>query len=148
MSTSYSYHISTSRLPTEDERRLVEWLIANSSTDSLKYANQIPQLRIVNRCPCGCPSVDFAIANRSRFGFSEVIARADGRTPEGTPVWATLHSRQGEIAELEVYPLACHAGVLGLPKLESLKVHNGLTTSEVGAQSRAPWQGDIVSAIS
>jgi len=42
-----------------------------------------------------------------------------------------LHSRQGEIAELEVYPLASHAGVLGLPKPESLKVHNYLTTSEV-----------------
>jgi hypothetical protein len=121
MTTSYSYHISTSRLPTEDEHRLVEWLIANSSPDSLKYANQIPQLRVVNGCPCGCPSVDFAIADRSRFGFSELIARADGRTPEGTPVWVTLHSRQGKIAELEVYPLARHAGVLGLPKLESLK---------------------------
>jgi hypothetical protein len=129
MSTSYSYHISTSRLPTEDERRLVEWLIANSS-DSLKYANQIPQLRVVSRCPCGCPSVDFAIADRSRFGFSEVIARADGRTPEGTPVWVTLHSRQGEIAELEVYPLDRYAGILALPEVKSLKAHNRLTTLE------------------
>jgi hypothetical protein len=130
MSTSYSYHSSTSRLLTADERRLVDWLIVNSSPESLKYATQIPHLRVVSRCPCGCPSVDFAIGDRSRFGLSEVIARADGRTPEGTPVWVTLHSRQGEIAELEVYPLARHVGVLGLPKLESLKVHNRFTTSE------------------
>jgi hypothetical protein len=130
MSTSHSHQISESRLPTEDERRLVEWLIANSSPDSFKYASQIPQLQVVSRCPCGCPSVDFAIAGRSRFGSPEVIARADGHSPEGTPVWVMLHSRQGEIAELEVYPLANDAGIFGLPKPESLKVHNCLTTSE------------------
>lgn len=130
MSASYSHHISTSRLPTQDELRLVKWLIANSSPDSFKYASQISQLQVVSRCPCGCPSVDFAIAGRSRFGPSEVIACADGHSPEGTPVWVMLHSHQGEIAELEVYPLANDAGVFGLPKPESLKVHNCLTTSE------------------
>jgi hypothetical protein len=108
----------------------VKWLIANSSPDSFKYASQISQLQVVSRCPCGCPSVDFAIAGRSRFGPSEVIACADGHSPEGTPVWVMLHSHQGEIAELEVYPLANDAGVFGLPKPESLKVHNCLTTSE------------------
>lgn len=128
MTTSYSYLISASRQPTEDERKLVEWLVANGSPDALKYACQIPRLQVVSRCPCGCPSVDFAIANRSRFGSSEVIVRADGRSPEGTPVWVMLHSRQGELAELEVYPLANDAGVFGLPKPESLKVHNRLST--------------------
>jgi hypothetical protein len=121
MSTSYSYHISTSRLPTEEELRLVEWLTDNSP-NSFKYAGQISQLRVVSQCACGCPSVDFAIAGRLRFGSSEVIARAQGCSREGTPVWVMLHSRQGEIAELEVYSLACHAGVLGLPTPESLRI--------------------------
>ncbi len=131
MSRSYSHQISESRLPTQEELRLVEWLIANSSLDSFEYARQIPQLEVVSRCPCGCPSIDFAIAGRSRFGSPEVIALAEGRSPEGTPVWVMLHSRQGEIAELEVYPLAKDAGDFGLPEPESLKIHNCLTASEV-----------------
>jgi hypothetical protein len=131
MRTTYSNDIFVNEPPTNEERRFVKWLIANGSGDTREYARQISQLRVVSRCLCGCPSVDFAIGDYSQFGPSEPIVRAEGRSPNGIPVWVMLHSRRGEIAELEVCSLVPHRGVLRLPDPESLTVQDCLNTTEV-----------------
>src|SRR5918997_2970762 len=91
------------RALTSEERRLLEWLIANGTSDASAYASQLPQVKVVARCTCGCPTLDLALGEK-RFrtvGISTVLADAFGHSPEGVPVNVILHAREGEISELE-----------------------------------------------
>ena len=89
---------------TEAERKLLEWLITNGTDDAPAYASQLPQVKVVGCCKCGCPSLDLAVGGkRSRtHGISTVLAEVGGHSPEGVPVIVILHACEGEISLLEV----------------------------------------------
>jgi hypothetical protein len=108
---------------TFEERRLLEWLISNGNADASAFASQLPQVKVVARCTCGCPTLDLALGeNKSRtVGASTILADAAGRSPEGIPVNVILHAREGEISELEV--ISCdETKVFGMPTPEMLEV--------------------------
>jgi hypothetical protein len=106
-----------------EERRLLEWLTANGNPEASAYASQLPQVKVVARCTCGCPTLDLALGEK-RFrtvGASTILADAFGHSPEGVPVNVILHAREGEISELEV--ISCdETEVFGMPMPEMLKV--------------------------
>ena len=108
---------------TFEERRLLEWLIANGNPEAPAYGSQLPQVKVVARCTCGCPTLDLALdAKKSRtVGASTILADAFGHSPEGVPVNVILHAREGEISELEVIPCD-ETNVFGMPMPEMLKV--------------------------
>jgi len=108
---------------TDEERTLLEWLIARGTHEAEEYASQVPQVRVVARCTCGCPTIDLAIGDRQHrtIGASQVLAEFEGITPEGIEVGVILHARQGQLSELEVYAMPDVDGPFRLPRLDSLK---------------------------
>jgi hypothetical protein len=105
------------------ELALVQWLVENGGQNTKGYSSQIAGLKVVGRCACGCPTVDFAVGpNFERItGGSEILADVVGNTPEGIAVGVILHARQEQIAELEVYSLTGTEQHFGLPTIKSLK---------------------------
>ena len=101
-------HIPVERAPSNNERILLEWLLACpssnvSGSDVSKYKSQVAKLRVVAKCGCGCPTVDFALGSDRKSGASEIVAEAGGKSPEGVLVGVILHAREGELSELEVH---------------------------------------------
>ncbi len=120
---SDSFIIPEHRDLTREERRLLEWLIANGHTDATAFAAQIPQARVVARCKCGCPTLDLAVGGKTSrtIGASTILADAYGHSPEGVPVNVTLHAREGELSELEVISMD-DTDVFGMPTPEALQI--------------------------
>ena len=108
---------------TTEERRLLEWLIANSPTDTTAFAAQVSRTKVVARCTCGCPTLDLAVGEKTSRTVcaSTILADAYGHSPEGVPVNVTLHAREGEISELEVISRDA-TNVFGMPTPETLQV--------------------------
>jgi hypothetical protein len=111
------------RLLTEEERKLLEWLLANGSPEAKPYISQIANVNVVGKCTCGCPTIDLALGNREQRKTAPSIILADftGKTPEGIEVGVIVHAREGEISELEVYAIPDWKGPFNLPSIESLK---------------------------
>ena len=108
---------------TFEERRLLEWLIANGNADASAYVSQLAQVKVVARCTCGCPTLDLALGRKKSrtVGVSTILADAVGRSPENVPVNVILHAREGEISELEV--ISCdETKVFGMPTPEMLEI--------------------------
>jgi hypothetical protein len=103
-----------------EELALVEWLVDHGRSDAGDYKSQISKLRVVGKCGCGCPSVDFAIGATKKIGGSHIIADGHGKSSEGTEVGVILHVREGEISELEVYSTTGQMPKFDLPVLDSI----------------------------
>jgi hypothetical protein len=108
---------------TEEERKLLEWLLAHGSPDAKALLSQIANVNVVGKCTCGCPTIDLALGDREQRKTAPSIILADfvGRAPEGIEVGVIVHAREGEISELEVYAIPDWKGPFNLPSVESLK---------------------------
>ena len=115
------FHLPVERQLSTAERTLLEWLLAHGGPDASKYKSQIDSLRVVSRCGCGCPTVDFALHSGHKMGASEVVAEAGGQSPEGVSVGVILHARDGELSELEIYSTQGEDVAFHLPLPESLE---------------------------
>jgi hypothetical protein len=84
------------------EADLVTWLLRNASVagDLSVLEPSVGGLRVVARCSCGCPSVDFEPDGQST-GASP-IADALGETASGVSVGVILWGRPGVITGLEL----------------------------------------------
>jgi hypothetical protein len=92
---------------TDRERLLLGELLRHGTRAADPYAGQLPQVTVVSRCPCGCPTLDLAVAGRSASlgSPSTILAAAGGVSPEGVPFEIIVHGRDGIISELEAYSL-------------------------------------------
>jgi hypothetical protein len=115
-----AHTIAEKRALTVEERQLVEWLIEHGDPEAKLYSPQLPGLRVVSHCSCGCPTVDFAVEGSevSTVGPSHLLADFLGKTPDGIDVGIILHARAGKISELEVYPFG--QTPTSLPTIETL----------------------------
>ena len=93
------------RALTTQEIAVVTWLLENASVmGSLQHLlTGIDQLHVVDRCECGCASVDFEIGGQS--GRSHRIADAIAETPAGLKCGVILWGRADAVTGLEVYDL-------------------------------------------
>ncbi|HYG09033.1 MAG TPA: hypothetical protein VD835_03560 [Pyrinomonadaceae bacterium] len=109
------------RALTLEEFRLLEWLLAHGTAEAANYVAQLPRASVVARCTCGCPTLDLALdGKKSRtVGVSKILAKAEGRSPEGTPVYVMLHAREEELSELEVVSVD-ETKIFSLPTPEML----------------------------
>jgi hypothetical protein len=108
---------------TEEERILLEWLLANGNPEAKPYVSQIANVNVVGKCTCGCPTIDLALGDHEQRKTAPSIILADfvGKAPEGIEVGVILHAREAEISELEVYAISDWKGPFNLPTVESLK---------------------------
>ena len=108
---------------TEQERKLLEWLLANGSVDARPYLSQMSNVNVVGTCTCGCPTIDLALddSEQRKTAPSVILADFVGTAPEGIQVGVIVHAREGEISELEVYAIPDWKGRFNLPSIESLK---------------------------
>lgn len=120
---SDSFVIPEHRHLTGEERRLLEWLLAKSLTDTTPFAAQVAHTKVVARCKCGCPTLDLAVGEKTSrtVGLSTILADAYGHSPEGVPVNVILHAREGELSELEVISTD-GTDIFGMPTPETLQV--------------------------
>ena len=109
-------HVPDERSLSQEELNLLEWLLGHKRSDVSQYRAQIPKLRVVSRCGCRRPTIDFAIGTTRKDGPSHIIADAEGSSPEGVRVRVIVHGREGEISEPEVYSVTGKKNVFSLPK--------------------------------
>jgi len=97
-------HRRVSRSLTQDEDRLLRWMIEHGGPEAEAYVEQLGRLRVVSECTCGCPTIDLALDDQvsSGRGGSLVIADAEGKSREGVAVNVIVHVREKGISELEV----------------------------------------------
>jgi hypothetical protein len=107
----------------EEERKLLVWLIEHGTSEAHQFIGQIEEVRVVGRCGCGCPTVDLGIhgAKRRTVGPSQILADFMGKTPDGFEVGVLVHARGGTLSELEIYNLGEHEGAFSLPTIGTLK---------------------------
>jgi len=104
--------ITESRGLSVDERRVLQWLLTFGAqitgTDTAHAAAFLPQLdrlRVIGRCPCGCPTIDLALESPhlADGDVSDTLADVEGRSPEGTEIGLILRAKAGSLSRLEAY---------------------------------------------
>jgi hypothetical protein len=101
------------------ETEIVTWMLLHASVaGSLEHLSAaVPNLRVVGRCPCGCPSVDFEDGGQALP--AKPIADGTGKLADGTEVGVILWGRTDAITGLEFYELGSTA--TSLPVIGTLK---------------------------
>jgi len=108
------------RLLNDGELELIEALLGAAGVQAGRYLGQLPKVRVVGGCGCGCPSIDLKVGDEVREGAPKPLIVADAVSPEGVPVGVILWVRGGALSGLEVHPWH-GTGSVRLPRTESLK---------------------------
>jgi hypothetical protein len=92
---------------TPDERTLLRWLLERGTEEARALVAQVEHLRVVSRCDCGCPSIDFGLADGTPGPHAGgIVAEAAGESPEGALVGVMVWAGGAQVATLEVYAMA------------------------------------------
>ena len=120
MSEASKFHESLDRPASQQERDFVRWLLEHSDPQYLPLASQIDALRVVSKCTCGCPTVDFALEGNPPQRKGEKDISDYGATFDDQPVGVLLFACNGSLSMLEVYSCAGSDKPFGLPKIEDI----------------------------
>jgi hypothetical protein len=98
---------------------VVTWMLVHAPVaGSLAHLVASPRsLRVVGRCSCGCPSVDFE-ANGQTLPY-QPIADGTGQTRDGLELGVTLWGRADAVTGLELYE--SEGFVTSLPVVSTLR---------------------------
>jgi hypothetical protein len=108
------------RPATQHEREIIRWLLEHGDPQYLPLASQVDALRVVSKCTCGCPTVDFALEGNPPLRKGTHLICDCGATVDEQPVGVLLFACDGSLSMLEVYSCAGSDKPFGLPKIESL----------------------------
>lgn len=118
---------STTEIPedralSDEERALIHWMLEHGEPHASSFLPQLAQARVAARCPCGCVSIDFAIAGQraSTSGAMDIIADFDWYDADGHRFGAFLFARDGLLAGLDIYSIDGAVTPTWLPKPEQL----------------------------
>ena len=105
---------------TAEERILIEWLLRHGKAGSERFLEQVDSLRVVARCLCGCPTVNFSperapVAHEPEHILADYLATVDGED-----VGVILFQRGGRLSSLEVYSQTGNDKPFGLPETETI----------------------------
>lgn len=102
----------------EAEAALVSWLLLNAQMgpDTAGLSTSVDNLKVVGRCSCGCPSVDFIENGQGSGAFP--IASAYGTTAEGVVAALIVWELDGVVSGLELREL--EEPVRSLPLIDTL----------------------------
>ncbi|QDV34272.1 hypothetical protein [Tautonia plasticadhaerens] len=115
--------ISEDRPLTAQEQVLVRWLLEHGNPDAAGFLPQLAEARVVSRCPCGCPSVDFSIGQElPPVGAGmQVLADYQWQAAGGPLFGVFVFARGGLLAGLEVWSVDGQDTAWSLPKIEQLR---------------------------
>jgi len=103
------------------ERDLIQALLDHARLGNSPLATSLPDLRVVNACECGCPSVGLGLAGApyepERLG--PPVADMFGRTPAGDEVGVLLFAKDDRLSYLEIYSMSTN-NPEALPTIASL----------------------------
>lgn len=91
----------------ERERALVRWLLEHGTPDAAPCLLQVPLVRVVSRCACGCASLNFEIGGqgwRSPGGMT-ILSDHDWRDAEGRAFGIFVFAKANTLAGIEVYSM-------------------------------------------
>ena len=103
---------------TPSEARLIHWMLANARADVSRFADQVVGVRVVSRCPCGCPSINFVSAERARMA---ILADFVYDGPDGNPVGVFVFAQEDRLAGLEVWSIAGSPVPVSIPSPDQLR---------------------------
>ncbi|MBO0695421.1 MAG: hypothetical protein J2P56_04890, partial [Verrucomicrobia bacterium] len=109
--------IPAPRQLSDNERLLIEWLLRHGEVAASDYLQQLPYTSVASHCDCGCPTIGLAVsANAPRISQpTGIIADVRAVTPEGGDVGMMVHASDGNLEELEVYPIGATPATFSLP---------------------------------
>lgn len=121
--TSRISDIPEDRPLTDRESELVRWLLANGKKGAERYLPQVERARVVQRCGCGCASVDFGLdGNKSNLrGGMEVLSDCSWQTSSGNLCGVFVFAREEHLAGLEVWSIDGGETPKDLPPPSELK---------------------------
>lgn len=105
---------------TDEEYQLASWMLEHGEPEAKKFLSQLAFARVVARCPCGCASIDFEIAGHPNHAGGLHILGDFLYGGETDLSGVFIFERNGVLAGIEVYGLACDAPKT-LPKPRSLR---------------------------
>ena len=102
------------------ELEIVAWMLAHASRSLQHLADTTRTLRVVARCSCGCPSVDFEINGQALP--NEPLVEATGQTADGIEVGVILWGRRDAVTGLEFYER--DRPFISLPPVTTLRAYS------------------------
>ena len=124
--------MSFPRTLTENEYRLVRWMIEHGDEDPEKYLPQLEQAKVVSQCCCGCATINFQIGDHpTKFedGIHTISNYTYGDASKNEYYGAFVFTCGGLLAGLEVY--SCMDTPAPLPKPEDLRpIEDKIKTAE------------------
>jgi hypothetical protein len=105
------------------EAALTRWLLEHGGPEAAAHLAELPQARVVGRCPCGCASVNFAIDGRVAPPGAglQVLSDHVWRDGEGMLAGLFAFACAGRLAGIEVYTLDPDAAIDRLPSPDVLE---------------------------
>jgi len=110
------------RALSQRELELTDWLLRHGISDAGMFLPQVPQLKVVVHCQCGCASINFSVAEQ-RPGKSAMRLLSDyrWRDPEGHLFGISVFEQDALSAGLEVWSIDGIATPMTPPVAESLE---------------------------
>jgi hypothetical protein len=104
------------RALTTQESQLLAWLLEHGKPSAQAHLGAIEGLRVVARCGCGCPSIDFVQVP----GTLEILSDYKWQDVDGHLFGAFAFAKEGRLAGLEVWSIDGEAAPSVLPDTSAL----------------------------
>jgi hypothetical protein len=109
----------------EEERAMLELILGGATEEAERLRAQVPELVVVGRCGCGCPTIEFETSIVSTGSVSQ-LAGFEGTVPaSGTepPVDILVFVNDGVLSSLELVSYGDHVNS-SWPPVESVQVRS------------------------
>jgi hypothetical protein len=118
-----SESLKVDRPPSSDELALVSWLLEHGNTRGQNALSQIPALRVISQCQCGCASVDFSVEGQLPFPKSgmEVVSDYWWRTEGGNLCGVFVFLRDDLVAGIDLWSIDGQEIPSTLPPIDRLR---------------------------
>lgn len=113
--------IAENRDLTAQEKELVQWLLQHGNADAQQFLSQLTHARVHSRCPCGCASIDFAIAGQRPKTFTmRVLSDFLWKDQNDHLFGAFVFEQDGLLAGLDLWSVDGQSTPSTLPSIEAL----------------------------
>jgi hypothetical protein len=110
--TKHREQIAESRDLPRDEANLVRWLVEHGKPEAREFILELDELRVVSRCPCGCPSINFVLDGS---GGMQILSDYVYEDTDGHTIGVFAFAQNGILAGIEVWSIAGDPIPKGVP---------------------------------